>query len=72
MAFKLIMSVQGKWRKLDGANRMPEIIEAIEFKDGIKQLTKAAKSHRHQLLTIALCRQCTLERAQRCRLNWAN
>jgi hypothetical protein len=42
MAFKLIMSAQGKWRKLDGANRMPEIIEAIEFKDGIKQLTKAA------------------------------
>ena len=42
MAFKLMISVQGKWRKLDGANRMPEIIEAIEFKDGIKQLTKAA------------------------------
>ena len=42
MAFKLIMSAQGKWRKLDGANRRPEIIETIEFKDGIKQLTKAA------------------------------
>ena len=42
MAFKLIMSAQGKWRKLDGANRMPEIIEAIKFNDGIKQFTKAA------------------------------
>ena len=42
MAFKLIMSAQGKWRKLDGAKRMPEIIEAIEFNDGIKQFTKAA------------------------------
>jgi putative transposase len=42
MAFKLMMLAQGKWRKLDGANRMPEIIEAIEFKHGIKQLTKAA------------------------------
>lgn len=42
MAFKLIMSAQGKWRKLDGANRMPEIIEAAEFNDGIKQFTKAA------------------------------
>jgi putative transposase len=42
MAFELIMSAQGIWRKLDGANRMPEIIEAIEFNDGIKQFTKAA------------------------------
>jgi putative transposase len=42
MAFKLMMSAQTKWRKLDGANRMPEIIEGIAFKDGIKQLNKAA------------------------------
>lgn len=42
MAFKLMMSAQGKWRKLDGANRMTEIIQGIEFKDGIKQLQNAA------------------------------
>jgi transposase-like protein len=42
MAFKLMISAQNKWRKLDGANRMPEIIEGIEFKDGIKQLQNAA------------------------------
>lgn len=42
MAFKLMMSAQTKWRKLDGANRMPEIIEGIAFKDGIKQLNHAA------------------------------
>jgi putative transposase len=42
MAFKLMMSAQTKWRKLDGANRMPEIIEGIAFKDGIKQLQNAA------------------------------
>jgi len=42
MAFKLMMSAQTKWRKLDGANRMPEIIEGIAFKDGIKQLSQAA------------------------------
>ena len=42
MAFKLMMSAQNKWRKLDGANRMPEIIEGITFKDGIKQLNQAA------------------------------
>ena len=42
MAFKLMMSAQNKWRKLDGAKRMPEIIEGIAFKDGIKQLNHAA------------------------------
>jgi putative transposase len=42
MAFKLMMSAQVKWRKLDGANRMPEIIQGIEFNDGIKQLQNAA------------------------------
>ena len=42
MAFKLMMSAQSKWRKLDGANRMPEIIQGIAFKDGIKQLNHAA------------------------------
>ena len=42
MAFKLMMSAQAKWRKLDGANRMPEIIEGVEFRDGIKQIHHAA------------------------------
>ena len=42
MAFKLMMSAQGKWRKLDGSNRMPEIIQGIAFIDGIKQLQPAA------------------------------
>ncbi|WP_166418983.1 IS256 family transposase [Cochlodiniinecator piscidefendens] len=42
MAFKLMMSAQLKWRKLDGANRMPEIIQGIAIKDGIKQLNQAA------------------------------
>lgn len=42
MAFKLMMSAQTKWRKLDGANRMPEIIEGIVFQDGIKHLKQDA------------------------------
>jgi transposase-like protein len=42
MAFKLMMSAQAKWRKLDGANRIPEIVQGVEFKDGIKQLQNAA------------------------------
>lgn len=42
MAFRLMMSAQLKWRKLDGANRMPEIVQGVAFKDGIKQLQTAA------------------------------
>ncbi len=42
MAFKLMMSAEGKWRKLDGSNRMPEIIQGIAFVDGIKQIQTAA------------------------------
>ena len=42
MAFKLMMSAQKKWRKPDGQNRLPEIIQGIEFRDGIRQLQAAA------------------------------
>ena len=42
MAFRLMMSAQVKWRKLDGANRLPEVVQGIAFKDGIKQLQAAA------------------------------
>lgn len=42
MAFKLMMSAQAKWRKLDGRNRMPELIEGIAFRDGVVHLHKAA------------------------------
>ena len=42
MAFRLMMSAQAKRRKLDGANRLPEIAEGVVFKDGIKPLQAAA------------------------------
>ena len=42
MAFKLMMLAQVKWRKLDGENRLPEIVQGITFKDGIKQLQATA------------------------------
>jgi hypothetical protein len=41
MAFKLMMSAQKKWRKLDGRNRLPEIIQGVEFRDGLRQLQAA-------------------------------
>ena len=42
MVFRLMMSAQKKWRKLDGPNRLPEIVQGIAFKDGIKQNKDAA------------------------------
>ncbi len=42
MAFKLMMSTQAKWRKLDGRNRMPELIEGVAFRDGVGHLQTAA------------------------------
>ena len=42
MAFKLMMSAQKKWRKLDGQNRLPEIIQGVEFRDGLRHVQAAA------------------------------
>ena len=42
MVFKLILSAREKWRKLDGSSHLAEVIEGVEFKDGIKQIKHAA------------------------------
>jgi len=42
MAFKLMMVAHDKWRKLVGQNRLPEIIQGIEFRDALRQLQAAA------------------------------
>ena len=42
MAHKLMMSAQTKWRKLDGQNRLPEIIQGVEFRDGLRHVQAAA------------------------------
>jgi transposase-like protein len=42
MAFKLMMSAQKKWRKLDGQNRLPEVVSGVEFRDGLRHLQTAA------------------------------
>jgi transposase-like protein len=42
MTYKLMVSAKKKWRKLDGANRLPEIINGVRFQDGIKQHKHAA------------------------------
>ena len=50
----MMLSATKKWRKRDSQNRRPEIIEGVEFRDGIKPEIKAAWSNRHQLSGIAL------------------
>jgi transposase-like protein len=42
MVFRLMMSARRKWRKINGPNRLPEVIQGVVFKDGIKQLQTAA------------------------------
>ncbi len=42
MTHQLMLSAKKKWRKLDGQNRLAEIIQGVEFRDGIKHETKAA------------------------------
>jgi len=42
MTHQLMLSAKKKWRKLGGQNRLPEIIEEIELRDGIKHESKAA------------------------------
>jgi transposase-like protein len=42
MVFRLMMSAKKKWRNISGPNRLPELIQGVEFKDGIKQLQNAA------------------------------
>ena len=37
MVFRLMMSAKKKWRKISGPNRLPEVIQGVEFRDGVKQ-----------------------------------
>jgi hypothetical protein len=39
--FKLLLSARRKWRRLDGANHLAEVIKEVTFKDGIKQIQSA-------------------------------
>jgi hypothetical protein len=42
MAFRLMMSAQKKWRRLDGRNRLPEVISGVEFRHGVRHIQAAA------------------------------
>ena len=36
MVFKLIQAAQASWRKLDGQNQLPKLIEGVKFADGLE------------------------------------
>ena len=36
MVFKLAMSAQGRWRRLNGHEQLGALIEGVQFRDGIK------------------------------------
>ena len=42
MVFRLCLTAQKKWRRLDGSKRLAEVIEEIKFVDGIREERKAA------------------------------
>jgi transposase-like protein len=42
MVFKLVEAAQKSWRRLDGHNQLPKIIEGVKFIDGIEVAAKPA------------------------------
>ncbi len=50
MVFKLVEGAQKSWRRLDGHNQLPKIIQGVKFTDGLEV---AAKSTAVQAQTIA-------------------
>jgi hypothetical protein len=37
MVFKMIQAAQKSWRKLDGQNQLPKVIDGIKFTNGIEE-----------------------------------
>ena len=44
MVFKLVEGAQKSWRRLDGHNQLPKVIEGVKFTDGIEAVIKATAS----------------------------
>ena len=42
MVFKLCLSAQNHWRKLNGQKQLAEVLEGINFVDGIRKEKEAA------------------------------
>jgi putative transposase len=37
MVFTLVRAASGKWRRLNGTNQLPRVIEGVTFTDGVAQ-----------------------------------
>ena len=44
MVFKLVEAAQKSWRRLDGHNQLPKVIQGVKFTDGIEVAAKQATS----------------------------
>jgi putative transposase len=44
MVFKLVDAAQKSWRRLDGHNQLPKLIQAVRFTDGIEVAANPASS----------------------------
>jgi hypothetical protein len=42
MVFKLVDAAQQTWRRLDGHNQLPKLIQGVRFTDGIEVVDKPA------------------------------
>ena len=42
MVFKLVEAAQKSWRRLDGHNQLPKIIQGVKFADGLEVIAKPA------------------------------
>ena len=56
MVFKLVMAASRTWRRLQGQNQLPKVVNGIKFKDGIEtvaEIKPAAYLRRHRLSRVA-------------------
>ena len=44
MVFKLVNAAQKSWRRLDGHNQLPKLIQGVRFTDGIEVAASPASS----------------------------
>ena len=42
MVLQLVLSAQQKWRRLNGHQRLAQLIEGVQFRDGIQEVQRTA------------------------------
>jgi hypothetical protein len=44
MVFKLVEGAQNSWRRIDGHNQLPKLVQGVKFPDGIEVTGHSAVS----------------------------